>query len=215
MQDNGAYFWRNDDGNFCKASFEILFRSIGLPEDTDTTSIHLDYDSTSILEAAMDVLAMTQPYTIKLAPSPDQLRSAARKLLGESAFQNRYRILRKDWSILVSLLLRLRLREAQWGSRYHFGTIESRDPNNEELTAALVGGLYVNQDEDYLTSGQNIMAMDLLVSLDFVAPGIINFYAGYWSLQRFNDLIMSFGMSNSPNAFDHFVIAGGTRHDYY
>lgn len=164
-QDGGDYFWRNDDAYFRKANFESIFRSIGLPENTDRPSNHLDYDSTSILEAAMDVLAMTQPHTVSLAPSPDQLRPAAQKLLGEGASQRRYRIGREDLSALLSLLLRLRLREAKWGSRFHFGTIGKRDPGNEELADILVRGLGENQDEEYLTSGQIIMSMDLLPNL--------------------------------------------------
>lgn len=183
-QDGGDYFWRNDGAYFRKANFESIFRSIGLPENTDRPSNHLDYDSTSILEAAMDVLAMTQPHTVSLAPSPDQLRPAAQKLLGEGASQRRYRIGREDLSALLSLLLRLRLREAKWGSRFHFGTIGKRDPGNEELADILVRGLGENQDEEYLTSGQIIMSMDLLVSLDLVAPGGPSCHAGYCSLQR-------------------------------
>ena len=114
----------------------------------------------------MDVLAMTQPYTIQSAPSPDQLRLAAQKLLGEGAFRKRHRIARKDLSTLLSLLLRLRLREAKWGSRFHFGSIERSDPGDEELDGTLVRKLGGNQDEDCLTSGQILKAMNLLVSLD-------------------------------------------------
>lgn len=130
-QEEGSYFWRNDDAFFRKSNFERIFTSIGLPEKTDRPSSQLYYDSASMLEATMDVLAMTQPYTICLSPSPDQLRPAARKLLSEGTFQKRYRILRKDLSRLLSLLLRLRLREAKWKPRFHFGTIEERDLGGE------------------------------------------------------------------------------------
>lgn len=171
-QEDGEYFWRNDHAFFRKANFERIFRSIGLPENTDRPSIDVDYNSTSSVEAIMDVLAMTQPQAICLAPSPDQLRSAARKLLSEGAFLKPYRTAHKDLSRLLSLLLGLTLREAKWGSRFHFSTIGKGDIGDEESADVLVRGLGENSHEDHLTSGQISMAMDLLVSLDQVAPGI-------------------------------------------
>ena len=176
-QDGDDYFWRHDDAFFRKSNFERIFRSIGLPENTDRPSIHLEYGSTSSLEDAMDVLAMTQPKTVSFAPSPYQLGHAARKLFSERVFQERCRIARKDLSRLLSLLLRLRLRDAKWGTRFHFGTLEKRDPADEELADILARGLGGDQDEDYFTSSLNIMAMDLLVSLDLVAPGFPKCYA--------------------------------------
>lgn len=162
----------------------------------------------------MDVLAMTQPYTICLLPSPDQLRPAAQKLLSEGAFQNRYPIVRKDLSRLLSLLLRLRLREAKWGSRFHFGTIEERDLGGKELADILVRGLAGNQDENYLTSDEIRTAMYLLVSLDLVARAGSKSHVGYCSVRRVDDLAMSFCRSDHPTAFRHLMIAGSTRHDF-
>ena len=181
-QDGGDYFWRNDEDFFRKSNFERIFRSIGLPENTDRTSVHLDHGSTSSLEDAMDVLAMTQPQTVSLAPSPNQLGSAARKLFSEGVFQERCRVARMDLSTLLSLLLQLRLRDAKWGTLYHFGTLEKGDPTDEELADMLVRGLGEDQDEDYLTSSLNIMAMNLLVSLDLVTPGFSKCYARHCSL---------------------------------
>ena len=169
-QEGGDYFWRNDDAFFRKSNFERIFRSIGLPENSDRVSNHLDHGSIPSLEDTMDVLAMTQPQTISLAPSPYQLGPAARKLLSEGVFQERCRVARKDLSRLLSLLLRLRLRDAKWGTLFHFGTLEERDPADEELADILVRGLGGDQDEDYLTSSLNIMATNLLVSVDLVAP---------------------------------------------
>ena len=151
-----------------------MFRSIGLPEKADKPSILLDDDAddtTSIVEDAMNVLAMTQPQLIKIPPSPDQLRSAARRLLGEDALQKRYRTVRGDLSKLLSLLLRLRLREAKRRSRFHLDDIGIRDPGDDEMADILVRGLGGNQDEAFVTSDQITIAMDLLVSLNPVAPG--------------------------------------------
>ena len=147
-----------------------------LPENIDRPSIHLKHALISSLEDAMDVLAMTQPQTVSWAPSPYQLGHAARKLFSEGVSQERCRIARKDLSSLLSLLLRLRLRDAKWGTLFHVGTLEKRDPADEELADILVGGLGGDQDEDYLTSSLKIMAMDLLVSLDLVAPAFPKCY---------------------------------------
>ena len=117
--EEGDYFWRNNHAFFRKASFQRIFTSIGLPENTDRPSIDLDYTSASMLEDVMDVLATTQPQSICLLPSPDQLQPAARKLFREGALQKRYRIAPKDLSRLLSLLLRLRLRKAKWDYAGH------------------------------------------------------------------------------------------------
>ena len=217
MQDGGEYPWRDDVTYFHRTNFERVFRSIGLPENAGKRPDPLDYDAddtASIVEAVMDVLAMTQPYSIQLAPSPDQLRFAARKLLGEDAFQKRYRTARRDFSTLLSLLLRLRLRETkgryEWGSRFHSGTIEIRDPGDDEMADILVRALGGSQDEDILTSGQTTMAMDLLVSLTLVAPGGSKRRAGHSQLQQFDDLAMRSYWPIFTPAFDHTVIAAST-----
>ena len=176
-QDSGDYFWRSEDAYFQRANFEALFRSIGLTDNTEKLTI--DSSSVSILEAAMDVLAMTQPYNVCLAPSPEQLRPAAQKLLEEGSFQSRYRTARKDLSNLLSLLFRVSLRRDKWGSYFHFGSIGACDPSDLELADILVEGLAGNQDVEYLTSAQTITATDLLVSLSFVAQGPLQCYAGH------------------------------------
>ena len=56
-QDDGDYFWRPDDGFFHKACFRRMLRSIGIQRSTKT-----DCPSTPIVEDAMDVLAMAQPF---------------------------------------------------------------------------------------------------------------------------------------------------------
>ena len=176
-QDGGDYFWRNDEAFFRKPNFERIFRSIGLLENTDKASVHLGHGSTSSLEDAMDVLAMTQPQTVSMAPSPYQLGPAAGKLFSEGVFQERCRVARKDLSRLLSLLLRLKLRDAKWGTLYHFGTLEKGDSADEELADILVRGLGWDQDEDYLTSSLNIMAINLLVSLDLLTSGFSKYNA--------------------------------------
>lgn len=56
---------------------------------------------------AMDVLATLQLHMISQAPSPDQLESVARRLLGP--INVKYRLTRKDLTLFLSLLIRLNL----------------------------------------------------------------------------------------------------------
>ena len=108
---------------------------------------------------------------------------------------------------MLSLLLRLRLLDAKWGTHFHLGTLEKRDLADEGLADILVRVLGGDQDEDYLTSSLNIMAMDLLVSLDVVVIGGSKCYARYCSLSRFDDLPMSFASQKLQRHFNHLVIA--------
>ena len=114
-QDGGSYYWRHDEAFFCRADFQRIFRSISLHAKTSAGHARPDQTSTSILNDAMDVIAMTLPLSIKLAPSPDLLGLAAQKLLGGyTAPQTTYSVARKDLSTLLRLLLRLRLQKATW-----------------------------------------------------------------------------------------------------
>jgi hypothetical protein len=110
----------------------------------------------------MDVLAMTQPYTVCLAPSPDQLELVAQKLVTECPLQMLYLVSRNDLSNLLSLLLRVRLQKDKWGSRFHLGFFDNADHDNEVLVSTLVNE--ISEDKETLTSNQILRAMDLLVS---------------------------------------------------
>jgi len=76
-----------------------------------------------------------------------------------------YRVARKDLSILLSLLLRLRLRKEKWGSRFHYGAFEKADARDDELADILVDGLGRDQGEGYFTPDQVRRAMDMLPNL--------------------------------------------------
>lgn len=157
-QEDGDYFWRPDEGFFHKAGFKRMLRSIGVQQFTKT-----DCHSTSIVEDAMDVLAMTQPFKVCTAPSPTNLDPAARRLLGES-LQTQYLINQRDFSVLLSLLLRLRLHKIQWGQGFNFCTFDKADLANEELARTLINGLGGDPDNDQLGPDQIDQALCLLVS---------------------------------------------------
>lgn len=111
----------------------------------------------------MDVLATTQPYSISMAPSPTQLELAARKLLAESSTGTQILTSRKDLSLLLSLLLRLRLYEPIRQSRYHLGELESAHPGDEDQLDILMnafGGI----NEGIITSSEICKAMEMMVS---------------------------------------------------
>ena len=166
-QDEGAYFWRSDhnDASFQKRNFARVFRSIGAPITKGNESLQMEFSSADMLNDTMDVLAMTQPHTIKMAPSPDQLRSAAQNLLAESAIPMQYTVTREDLSALLSLLSRLRLHTATWGSGFKLGTFEKAIPVYKELADITVNGLGGDQEGNLLSPDQREKVMDLLVSI--------------------------------------------------
>ena len=155
------YFWRHDDDFFRRASFERLFRSIGRPMVSSEKSPPSDHDSAAMVSDIMDVLSMTQPQPgLPNFPSPLLLEPAAWKFVGDPRWQ--YQVTRQDCSILLSLLIRLRLRKARWGSALHFGSIDSAETGDEAFADVLVNGLGTGQD--VLTSAEILKAVNLLVS---------------------------------------------------
>ncbi|EED21037.1 hypothetical protein TSTA_082700 [Talaromyces stipitatus ATCC 10500] len=119
-QDGGDYFWRNDTDFFYDADFRRILRSINpaFPEHKSQPTSQI-----SVVNNVMGVLATTQPYAVTLAPSPDLLESAARRLLDSVPGGNRlrYRLYADDFSGLVTLLLQLRICSQKWGMTLHYG----------------------------------------------------------------------------------------------
>lgn len=136
-----------------------MLRSIGIQRSTKT-----DCHSTPIVEDAMDVLAMTQPFKVCTAPSPTNLDPAARRLLGES-LQTQYLVNRRDLSTLLSLLVRLRLHKLQWGQGFYFCTFDKADLANEEMANTLVNGLGGDPGQGELGPDQIDQVLYLLVSI--------------------------------------------------
>lgn len=157
-QAEGEYFWRHDRAFFRRADFQRIYRSISLPEAPDN-----QLTDPSLEEDVMDVLAMTQPQSETLAPSPNQLGPASRRLLGQGSVRTGCRVTQSDLSTLLSLLLRLRLHKAKWGSYFHFGTIDNAEPVHEKLADILAKGLTGNNDRENLESDHLLGVMDLLV----------------------------------------------------
>ena len=113
----------------------------------------------------MNVLAMTQPHFVSLAPSPNQLETTARKLLGQNLACTQYGATRQDVSTLLSFLLRLRLHKAKWAPGFHFGEIDPSYPGDQGLADVLVDALNV---EKILETEQTLRVMNLLMSQDLV-----------------------------------------------
>lgn len=164
-QDGGDCLWREDDAFFCRADFARIFRSIGLPKSITRPSTEMDHSQNCSLNDVMDVLATTQPHTVSLAPSPDQLESAARKLVGQNLTRRRYEVAHQDVSTLLSLLLRLRLHQARWALGFRFGEIDPAYSGDPELADVLVDALDV---EKVTEVGQILRVMNLLVSRNLV-----------------------------------------------
>ena len=142
--------------------FDRTLRNIGLSEAKPLAYPRHEHDPVS---DTMDVLAMMQPPKIGLAASPDQLEPAARRLLGNPPSYAQLRLARKDFLIMLSLLLRRRLSTAKRGPRHHYGSLDANELSDaayEELLMTIGNSLGMDQEE-YLTSQQLLKVQHLLV----------------------------------------------------
>ncbi|RHZ45586.1 putative C6 transcription factor [Aspergillus thermomutatus] len=104
-QERGDYYWRDDEAAFQQADFRRIVRSLS------ELSIYYPAEHESTVTDVMDVLATTLPHSTALAPSPDQLRDAALRILPQPS--TGYRLFRDGFSLFVRLLLQLRLWDVQ------------------------------------------------------------------------------------------------------
>ncbi|GFG11546.1 hypothetical protein IFM5058_05494 [Aspergillus udagawae] len=102
-QQPGDHYWRHDEALFREADFRRMLRSISEPAQFYSAEKQWAVDD------VMDVLATTQPHSTTLAPSPDQLREAAERILSSGSMK--HRLCRDEFSLFVRLLLQLRV----WG----------------------------------------------------------------------------------------------------
>lgn len=119
----------------------------------------------SVLTDAMDVLAMVGPQFIHRGPTAEQLKSVARNLLVPGVMEKEVR--REEISILMSLLIRLRVKKEKWGSwgtYYNHGDIAQASPADAELTEILVNSLAGDNYKGPITFERLLRAMDLMVS---------------------------------------------------
>ena len=84
-QEGVDYFWRlrhdDDDAFFHKDGVRIL-RNIGCPDKSrKNINESTGLDATDVMEDIIHVLTMTQPQSISVQPSPDQLERTARRPL--------------------------------------------------------------------------------------------------------------------------------------
>ncbi|KAI0013671.1 hypothetical protein F4779DRAFT_347726 [Xylariaceae sp. FL0662B] len=157
------WFWRNDACFFREAGFKRIFRSIGVLGTTaQAEPPQQGNDMTCIVSDAMDVLVMIGPQFIHAVPSQEQLEGVARKLFTGGPAVAQRTLTRKEVSVLVSLMLRMRLEEEKWGSSYNFGDITQASPADEGLTEALVSCLAGDKHERTITSEQLLGAINLL-----------------------------------------------------
>ncbi|PYI04097.1 hypothetical protein BO78DRAFT_431642 [Aspergillus sclerotiicarbonarius CBS 121057] len=154
-QEDGDYYWRFDETFFRKASFSRMLRSIGHLGETGQEE--------AVVDDVMDVLAITQPQSMKSMPCPDTLRPAARKLLDSGKTPMGCRVTRRDLFALLLLVLRMRLIGEKWGHGDHYGTIGEVYPEDEQLAEVLVNG--VVGDEDDLGVDDLLRIQDVLPNL--------------------------------------------------
>ncbi len=160
------WFWRNDASFFLEAGFKRIFRSIGVPGTTaQADPLQQENDMACMVSDAMDVLVMVGPQFIHALPPQEQLKGVARKLFTGGPAVAQSAVTRKEVSALMSLMLRMRLKEDKWGSCYHFGDVTEASPADEGLTETLVSCLAGDKREQTITSEQLLRATNLLVSL--------------------------------------------------
>lgn len=168
------YFWRKDALFFRKAGVARLFRSIGIPKAT-TQPIEQQSHIGSIVSDAIDVLVMVVPHFVHACPSPEQLEAVARRLFAEGPVVARREVKRKEVSILISLLLRLRVKKETWGSGgsyFNMGDIVEASSADAELTETLVNSLAGDESKQPIASEQLLKAIELMVSLPSLSgPG--------------------------------------------
>ncbi|RAL05941.1 uncharacterized protein BO80DRAFT_440678 [Aspergillus ibericus CBS 121593] len=164
-QEDGDYYWRFDEMFFQKASFLRMLRSIGHLEESGLEE--------AVVDDVMDVLAITQPQAMKLMPSPDKLRRAARELLDSGKTPMGCRVTRRDLSTLLLLVLRMRLAREKWGHGDHYGTIGEVHLGDEQLAEALVGGL---------VGDKNDLGVDDLLRVQDVLPNLILGFHQLWKV---------------------------------
>jgi hypothetical protein len=178
--EDGDYSWRYDECFTRRVNFNRILRSISHLKDpaldTQQQSQPGSDISTFIVDDVMDVLAMTQPQDISVHPSPDLLKPVAERLIGEGATPVQFWIKGGELSLLLSLLLRLRLHETKWARKeFHYGTFDEQCPQDDELAHVFTDRL-AGEQHTVLTSGQAQKALDMLVSLNFMAAISMCFY---------------------------------------
>ena len=161
-QDEGDFLWRDTEAEFRQTDFRRIFRSLGRYREDRSESSDDHGGTFPLVEDVMDVLAMTQPFSIGLAPSPDQLERTARRLLDNDSTRTRSRVTRKDLSTLISLILRMKVEQTKWGPNFHFGCIAKGEPADGKLADDLIDS---DRDEDDLVYLQVRMTIDMFVSI--------------------------------------------------
>ncbi|RAH76618.1 hypothetical protein BO86DRAFT_404479 [Aspergillus japonicus CBS 114.51] len=177
-QDVGGYHWRNHDDTqyICRANIARMLRSIGRPETVSLPPAEHQKDTPSVLSDVVDVLATTQPYSINQAPSPERLDITARELLTEEpATPTRWRVSRRDVSLLIALLLHLRVSPTRkWDRTRYFGCFAPSDRADEHLATCLIQGI-MPEDRDYDADGLAGIPFDTL-------PNLLPYFHQLWTV---------------------------------
>ncbi|KAI1434718.1 hypothetical protein GGR50DRAFT_380655 [Xylaria sp. CBS 124048] len=161
------WFWRKDATFFRKASFARIFRSIAVPDTASwaESTLQQSDDIVSSLNDAMDALVMVVPHSANAVPTGEQLGAVAWRLFSEGHIFARGPVERGDMSILLSLLLRLRLRERKWGLYYSLGHITETTSADKGIVKALVDSLAGNESEETMEPEEILKAVDIMPNL--------------------------------------------------
>ncbi|PWY85992.1 hypothetical protein BO70DRAFT_395121 [Aspergillus heteromorphus CBS 117.55] len=162
-QDEDDYFWR-DEGDYSRRVGVRVLRSIGrtgsVSDCSSSGEIGLEKErgrsaegegETGVVEDVMDVLATTQPYSVKVAPDGHVLGAVARRLLGSGRGLDLNVpivplgccVTGEDLVALVELVRRVRVWRSDQRSWTCFGAFEE-EGQGKRMGTVLGGGLVRN-----------------------------------------------------------------------
>lgn len=177
------YHWRIEgDSFFHRASLERLFRSIAAAETEKTETAArsaISAQQNSVLSDVMDVLVMLGPHDMNAIPSVEQLEMVARRLLAVGPAVVQRAVRRKEVSILMSLLLRMRLSKDKWRLYYNLGDFVEANMANDELTEALVNSLAGCEGETY---DRTIITFEQLLGATDLVPNLLLRFYQLWGV---------------------------------
>ncbi|KAI9052392.1 hypothetical protein LZ554_003740 [Drepanopeziza brunnea f. sp. 'monogermtubi'] len=161
--DGGAeYCWRQDATQHANARHGRLFRSLGVPGKSGPSPEQTE----ELLGEAADVMALSGPKSVHRGPTPEELKTVARRFLEGSVRSREVR--REEIETLIGLLGRLSIKEDKWGSNgafYNHGDILEASSSSVELSKILAGGLVEDMRLDPFTANEALKAVELMPNL--------------------------------------------------
>ncbi|RLL96922.1 hypothetical protein CFD26_100980 [Aspergillus turcosus] len=138
-KERGEY-WRDDESAFRQADFRRILASLSEPSLYYSAGKEWTVTETDV----MDVLATTQPHSTNLAPSAEQLRDAAERVMPKPSIS--YHLLPDEFTLFVRLLLQMRVWDMQ-GSCLPSGMFNDDSSSACQELADSIAAAICNEDQ--------------------------------------------------------------------